>query len=302
MFSPAFFHFSLLPNLINLAIVGFISYHAFRHLIGQLSFNQKQGAYLLIIGLCFVLIPSILMGFSKRYQLEIPWGMGYLPVYLQYPGMCFLLMLGVSQIKNEKWQRYAVLLLTFLTTFTLATNFSTVRDQNNIWQRPRDLVASALQHGLFSNLPSDAVIVCKKEGPDVWHSPEFYWQYSGKKIDILTITNHSQFHTNDLSAQENFLLAKDTIDNTNRGYVLLGKIHQLYYGKVYGKNVITRFTIENPTLFYVADNKDQQQMLNALKKRISPQPMIQFPDGPTLIHLTGEYQIYVKWWERETDL
>ncbi len=302
MFSPAFFHFSLLPNLLNLAIVGFISYHAFRHLIGQLSFNQKQGAYLLIIGLCFVLIPSILMGFSKRYQLEIPWGMGYLPVYLQYPGMCFLLMVGVSQIKSERWQRYSVILLTFLTIFTLATNFSTVRDENNEWQRPRELVAAALQNGLFSNLPPHTIIVRKKEGPDAWHDPAFYWQYSGKKLDILTINNHSQFHTRDLSSQENFLLVDDIVENTNQGYVLLSKIHQLHYGKVYGKRVITSFTVENPKLFWAADNKDPQQMLKELKTRISPPPMIQFLRNTTLINLSGEYQIYVKWWERETDL
>ena len=132
--------------------------------------------------------------------------------------------------------------------------------------------------------------------------PVFYWQYSGKKVATLTITNLSQFHTNDLSSPENFLFVEDTVDNTNQGYVLLGKIHQLHYGKVYGKSVITNFTIENPRLFLAADIKDPQQVLNELKTRVSPLPMIHFPNSPAVINLPGEYQINLQWRERETSL
>jgi hypothetical protein len=114
--------------------------------------------YLFIFGLLFLLVPGMLISLSQKYQQELTWGLGYIPVYLSYYGtsllIALLLALVLQHVSRKAVLGYtAGLCLGVLFCSTIVINYVNNRivvdNLNYTFLYPREIIEEAAQKGLF---------------------------------------------------------------------------------------------------------------------------------------------------------
>lgn len=151
------------------------------------------------VGVGMLLLPTVLISLSPKYQSEVYWGVGYLPVYISYFGVALLICTGLAALMSLVRRRLTgvSLYVAIGVAAALLLGFASVADyQNNrvdveYWNRgawyPRTIMTTAMQRGLFEGVPAGARVVVSGYTP--WDSKAFYDGLSGRPVkDVVSNT------------------------------------------------------------------------------------------------------------------
>jgi hypothetical protein len=169
------------------------------------------------VGITLWILPAGLIAVSGHRDNIIGggYGVGYLPVYLQYFGV-ILVFLGFLQIALPPWSfssqksmgfKACVVLariafvfgLIYLATVHLGQNRYVAATTNRVWLYPRNVTEAALRQGLFEGAPSEFLLVVNDR-----FAFDHYWFFSansGKKVHTTNITEIADRHFKDRSSK-----------------------------------------------------------------------------------------------------
>ena len=170
-------------------------------------------AMLAMLGLGLAVLPGALIAVSGRYQGEIGWGQGYLPVYMQ----CFGMGLLIASVLN-KWMEWvqkrgrsirlvsAAMALAFAVSSALTyranerTAFCLIAPPGSprfsaetggmggSYHAQRRTIEAAIGAGLLDDVPSGAALLLEHSYPD-WHdaafAPFFYRTYQDRPFAVV---------------------------------------------------------------------------------------------------------------------
>lgn len=206
---------------------------------------------LIIFGLMLVVLPNLIHPLSSKYQIELEWGVGYLPVYISYFGVSLLIVVLIIELFNKinKWSDKYVLLSVFFIAIVLSTVFTinfidntfVVLKQNEAWQYPRELMEDGISNGLMDNIPNGTILIM--DTYRLWDRPDFYILHSGKMVEAVSV-NGSNLNIKILpgGALENFngysytytfsesdpvYYLKYETSSSHRGYSILSHINKM---------------------------------------------------------------------------
>ena len=149
------------------------------------------------LGVGLVLLPQVLISLSPRYQMEVFWGVGYLPVYFGYFGMALLCALAIGGVFRFAAGRGDLVLwlvvalvglpIAYVGVVNYHNNADTVEVANRDYLYSRAVVTDAIRHGLLKDVPPDSTILVPESSS--WDSTSFYEGASGlpvKKVSPMT--------------------------------------------------------------------------------------------------------------------
>ncbi len=157
-----------------------------------------------LLGLALATLSAVMTSLCPRYQNLVRFGVGYLPVYIQYFGVglllgapaWLLLSRATPEGKGRTWARVlTAVLLASITAVTYRSNAFVV-DQiaKGSWTHHRENLASALRAGLLDDVPEHSVVFLENEYPafhDHPHSAYFYAMHTGKVLRTVPATNNT---------------------------------------------------------------------------------------------------------------
>jgi hypothetical protein len=189
------------------------------------------------MGLLLWLLPALPISLSPKYQKELVFGLGYLPVYTQYFGVALLFLAAAvrwsRRLERPATARIAAFVVALLIGHTYAANAALARFY--AWDRGvRDNVEEALAAGLLDDVPDGATLLLDHPHP-LWHLDEvafgtswsrnfseyFYYLHTGKKI--RTIVRGSSHWSSEVRGA--VYEVRDVCTSSRGGYVLL--IHRM---------------------------------------------------------------------------
>lgn len=191
-------------------------------------------------GFLLVLLSTIPIALSKRYQLEVAWGIGYLPVYIAYFGsalilISLLLFLG-NKITNSFLRGIFIIIISIIigvaSFLNLQNNKLVIEDLNYLFKYPRDLVTASLSSKIVSGIDENSTLITLNDL--YWDNSGFYSDIAEKRFDVL---NFDSF-INKLSSINNLKVIKNLnntylinyhVINKELGYVYIAKVDDIYY-------------------------------------------------------------------------
>lgn len=245
---------------------------------------------LLSIGISFLLFPSILIALSVKYQNELIFGIGYIPVFFSYFGIVLLIVLFICILydKNKNHNIKHVikiiniisLIFLLLTIFTYYNNWITIRESNDEWLYPRNLIEDGINNGLLDIVPKDSIFIIDNVNP--WDQPAFYHMmsqnknstilssyklksylkagnsgYISNKLPNSSCIKHNYTYVYNFKEKDHVYYLRYYAYNNNYGYIILGKINQILLSNndVYDVSC-------NLTYVYLASNKKDANFSN----------------------------------------
>ena len=156
------------------------------------STKQVLSGNAVIVSIGLLLLPAIFPAISLRYQNEVDWGVGTLPVYYQNFGLAYFIGLVSSYIPSQGKVRVIVpLIISLYLAFNVTINSSMVKSIDRVYREPRDAFAIQAQTGLFNNVQDGDIIQVKNVAHYVNANLIFEW--TGKRVYVPT-DDHS-WHT-----------------------------------------------------------------------------------------------------------
>jgi hypothetical protein len=196
-------------------------------------------------------LPAIPVSLATKYQNELiayGWGIGYIPVYIEYFGVALLLGGVVIWVKNLKssFLKFIILIIILIGINIIALlniqNNRIVIDKSNVdLKYRRATLENALKNDILQNVTSESSILIidqylydpykydsllkawSKEYP--WKNKYLVYKYANKKMNVFD--NPEQF-INDKSKNKYVLVVKsyDNQYHIENGYVQLGKVRK----------------------------------------------------------------------------
>ncbi len=142
-----------------------------------------------IISLGMFLLPAIFPAISLRYQNEVAWGAGTLPVYYQAFGLAFFAAWGMLFVARNKLLRFVVpIIISVYLAFNVIINLNMVKAIDMAWREPRDAFATQAQFGLFSQVKDGDVIYVRNVAHYI--NANLIFQWTGKHVYVPTDDHH----------------------------------------------------------------------------------------------------------------
>lgn len=168
-----------------------VSYYVFGE---ERAVKARTARPLILLGLGLWILPAAIVPFSAKYQRELTWGLGYLPVYIS----CFgAMMLAVSMILSlcpagNKLSSRSRFLATFGTALTgvivcgitYCDNRTVIEKYNMAEHYHRQIIEDALKNGLMRDVPDGSYLVCSSPVRS-WDSPAFYRMHAGVTLQVV---------------------------------------------------------------------------------------------------------------------
>lgn len=237
-------------------------------LMKKIDFNMINWHKILLLGVSLVVLPALPISLSAKYQQELNWyggwGVGYLPVYIQYYGSLMILAGIVVLINKIIKANNKIILQLILTTgisliilINLNCNRAVVDKANTDLYYGRETLEKALENNILKNIPENSTILVKYnykydpypafvfnglrgwlKGYD-WDNKFLFYLHSQKMVNIVQhisqfvdIKPEKQSDKIDLVNKNIFLLDIESYPeycyNQNKeGYVMLGKINYI---------------------------------------------------------------------------
>jgi hypothetical protein len=134
---------------------------------------------IVMIGFILLVLPACILMMSKKYQGELDYGRGYLPVYIQDFGFV-LLMLAFSDFLFAKFQnrKKTILTIGFSLVFlvgqlTFMRNDYLINQMNFERSTPSDFLYKSLKNGILNSCEKGSVIVF---GSNYFYPTPVYYQ------------------------------------------------------------------------------------------------------------------------------
>ena len=231
--------------------------------------NILNKGIVLLIALLFFIMPGMLIGISSKYQLELQWGTGHLPSYMQSFGfvlICVVLYIIINKIRLKKVKLTIKILCTLVVIFLIIVNQQVGRisiDNSNAYFRwPRENVESAIKLGILSDVTSEDILLCTTNYTfDAQDSVNYYSLEAKKQIlsksnaEIVNelVARQVDSNTYNMTEDERKYAIYSYADK-NFGYVIIGECMEIELN--YEKTDIKRISVINPKIYFEGDFKD----------------------------------------------
>ena len=250
---------------------------------GKNSQSEVSGG-LVGLGLCLWFLPTITIALSQRYQGQLMWGLGYLPVYMQYFGVAILIAAGIFWMCGHISPAFTTVIKSFsITAFVvilalnLQNNRSVTNRMNQAFYYPRNAGEAALDEGLLDFLPTDAVLLSANPGAYIWEAnwadaglySEYYQIHSGFQGEVigpfqfLEALRKTSVVNNDVMNEEDkvrihpdnnlYLIAYD--GDARRGLAKLGKVESV---TIDTQLMRIEDAVVSEVLYFIADSVPEQ--------------------------------------------
>ena len=138
------------------------------------------------LGWLFILTPAFFVAISARYQTELKWGFGYLPIYYQNFGLAILL--SICMVRLIRLNRFAYIILALIIALYISMNWIVNTQVNKFvamdnFTEPRNILQQQLSDGLLNSIVDGDIIELPNGIPPVINGNLIY-QYSKKRIVI----------------------------------------------------------------------------------------------------------------------
>jgi len=196
-------------DILVLVIFSLLLYPLLRRV--ELKQNRRL---LLVIGACLWILPALMISLSSKYQQELAssskYGLGYIPVYLQYYGTLMVVVGFLSLVRNviaSPIARHALIVIAVLVlNLVLLINMQnnrTVVDRLNIdLMFSRVALEQALENGILRHVPDNAGIVFVDDytfdtypagtasyrgwnNAYAWRNRAFIFKHARKRVTVL---------------------------------------------------------------------------------------------------------------------
>ncbi|MRN54371.1 LamG-like jellyroll fold domain-containing protein [Paenibacillus monticola] len=225
--------------IISAIFIILINFLIFRNLLKKRDTPFKTSyKVLLVIGISFLVLPNVLVALSPKYQQEIAWGYGYLPVYISYFGLIMILLSGILVVfkkigsNGRKMVLFAFMIVSIiLGILNFINNSVVVRELNRTYLYPREVIQNSIKGGLFSELPENSKLIVDIVYP--WDVTAFYNIYSPKKLAY--VDSLSNYTNNSVPATQYYLDYKP-FNEGKVGYSIISRVDEIsvYNSKVFG--------------------------------------------------------------------
>lgn len=235
---PQFFHINLLDYVYGsiLSATTFVSLFFYK-------LKKQRSLILVSVGFLLVFLSTLPISLSQRYQLEVAWGIGYLPVYIAYFGTASILidviLSVVNKLNNGFLGKVFILIVSILIGIAgflnLQNNKLVVEDLNYIFKYPRELIESSLKTKLTNNIQENGTIITLNGYP--WDNSSFYSDATKKRLELIDLEsfttksiNKKKFdNLNIISNVKNTYIINYGLVNKDLGYVYTGQVANIYY-------------------------------------------------------------------------
>jgi hypothetical protein len=199
--------------LFLIVTVGIVSFAAlaFPLLHGRDILRGESGLKAIaMIGAAFWFFSAVLVAVLPRYQIELQFGLGYLPVYFEYFGAALvfgsiaiaLLRHLAERATSRQWQATSVA-TALVFAFVIATTYSANAFVINTFASEkygRSFLSSAVESGLLRNVASGDRLFVNGTSESVRHYGDFrdakyfFFQETGRKIDARSMDAIDEYH------------------------------------------------------------------------------------------------------------
>lgn len=225
-----------IADIIAVGILLFILYKKCR---SEIKIHTRP----LLWGIALVMwwVPALIIGMSSRYQEELFWGIGHIPVYVEYFGiMLFALLvfsLCLSFLKNLKIRKifsgviYAILGLVLL--LNLQNNRIVTELLNETYKYSRDILDASLKDNFLENVPEDSVLII--ENPKIYldyPGTEYISFMAGKNLNVMDTETYKETIKAGFSVETVIIPNENTFILTyeyekEAGSIMLAKVEEI---------------------------------------------------------------------------
>jgi hypothetical protein len=226
-----------------------------------------------IFGLLLFTLPAIMIPLSSVYQYLLVFGIGHIPVYIQYFGACLWLMAvavylahKVRSPKIKQWLRVVLAVgISAVYLINLQHNRLIVEKLNIDNWYPRHVLEVAAKNGLFDSVPTASTLIMEANDSLSLDDPSFIYSLVKREIFTLNSKKILPWYQNFIKSDsppspgvaEKYFLDKEPVyiyrywsDSTKRGYVAIAKVSDF---RVDPNFMITPVRIKNLEIFLLGD-------------------------------------------------
>lgn len=183
------------PIALSIIFLAGFSFYSFWKMAEKESCKAIRTEAYLCAG-ALLLFPPCLVALSARYQDELQWGLGYLPVYYQYFGLA--LLSTAATIWLVKWSKgKAIFLLVPVASIYMSANWiiniHVSKELDNAFYEPRRSLELALHDGLFNNVKDGDIV--EINGSPIFINGNLIYQTIGKRVVIPNEIAIAGFYT-----------------------------------------------------------------------------------------------------------
>ncbi len=247
----------LSPTIFVIILAYFSLYWSISKRVMEDVSQQRQKKFdvkaLSIFGLVLLVLPATLVSLSPRYQKEIYWGVGYLPVYISYFGAVIIALCAIYIIydKARNCNRNYIMLISLVLAVTFSitgaltynSNVLVIERLDSSWLYPRLIIEEGLADGLFRSVPNGSILLVDSSNP-WWEQPSFYFMHSGVRLSYVGSISSNDYISDKLpraaflgsyqnkssyrfSSSDNVIYLRYYSQARNDGYAVLGAIRDL---------------------------------------------------------------------------
>jgi hypothetical protein len=251
----------------------------------QLVLTRRSCVCFASMALFLLFVPAFLMAINQKYQYILHMGVGYIPVYIQYVGMGFLILSGFGVVNllalplKTKFKIHLSLgaVSGVIITLALLFNIASVNSINEKYKFNRVLVENAAMQGLLTSLPEKSFLI---ERVALWNTPDFYMLHAHKSlagvIDLRDLHKILAFDKNNSStAYHKYFLMSYHLPGTSAGYVLMGRAKQAQLAQIKNLKMTKALFITDVQIFISANSPVQAgEILQNLQQQLNLRPDI----------------------------
>jgi hypothetical protein len=145
---------------------------------GKAMIDVPRNNRLLLLAIALAILPAVSIMPSLKYQQELRWGIGYLPIYLQNFGTAMLLSLSFQYIYNARFfaakpLSYALISFAIIAgCISFLFNNALVNKWSYLKGIPSEALFEAVKGGILNDCPEHSVILLQNDF--YWHAPATY--------------------------------------------------------------------------------------------------------------------------------
>jgi hypothetical protein len=180
------------------------------------------------------------MTLSPKYQDELRWGIGYIPVFFSCFGIATMLLAGMRLVRGRPALALVVaVLLGAGGAVSFAANRQVVERINRDLRYPRELVEDSMRRGLAPCLPEGSTLIVAGNQP--WLTPatasSFFRQHARTHLEVRmpgqfldrpgAIVNANRLMVREVTEQDRVYYLDLRGHSANEGHVVLARLERL---------------------------------------------------------------------------
>lgn len=154
----------------------------------MLSHDMRISKQALYLSSLMIFLPAIFPAISTRYQNELGWGVGTLPVYYQWIGMSFLIVFGLLKLQSHFNSRLLIVISSIFFGSYLAlahtSNSLIINLANSYWFEQRESFRVTANQGLFSNVNNGDIV--EISGCPHYLNSNLIYQHTSRRVYVPT--------------------------------------------------------------------------------------------------------------------